>query len=138
MVAQNEVILDNNVPGIGTHLAVDTTNQFVYWIHFTTDTNYKIYKTTYGGETSQIGQDQTGSVNNVDIAEGNGYFYILDSSSSEIRKYNKTTHAIASTIPFASEITGIIVVAGKCLLFTFIYQQMLFSRYYNFVFFLSY
>ena len=132
VVAQNEVTLDNNVPGIGTHLAVDTTNQAVYWIHFTTDTNYKIYKTTYGGETSQIGPDQTGSVNNVDIAEGNGYFYILDSSSSEIRKYDKTTHTISSTIPFTSEITGIIVVAGKCLLSAFIYQQMSVLHFFSF------
>ena len=78
------------------------------------ETNYKIYKTTYEGNTTQIGPDQTGTINTVDIAEGNGYFYILDTSSSEIRKYDKTTDTVASTISLAHEITRMIVVTGKC------------------------
>lgn len=113
MTNKIEVTIDDNVTGIGTHLAVDTTNKIVYWILFTVETSYKIYKTTYEGQTTQIGLDQTGSINNIDIAEGNGYFYILDSSSSEIRKYDKTTDTVASTISLPHEVTRIIVVAGK-------------------------
>ena len=108
-----EVTIDDGETGIGTHLAVDTTNKTVYWILFTVETNYKIYKTTYEGHTTQIGPDQTGSINTIDIAEGNGYFYILDSTSYEIRKYDKATDLVASTISLAYEVTRIIVVAGK-------------------------
>lgn len=106
--------LHDNPSGIGTHLAVDTTNKTVYWVLFTLETNYKIFKTTYEGHTTQIGPDQTGTFHTVDIAEGNGHFYILDTTSSEIRKYDKTTDTVVSTISIPHEITRIIVVAGKC------------------------
>ncbi|CAB4040223.1 Hypothetical predicted protein, partial [Paramuricea clavata] len=105
--------INDNPPGIGTHLAVDTVNRIVYWILFTAETSYKIYKTTYDGQTSQIGSDQTGSVTTVDIAEGNGYFYILDSMNSEVSKYNKTTDMIVSTISLSSGAKRIIVVVRK-------------------------
>jgi hypothetical protein len=105
--------IDDNPPGIGTHLAVDTVNKIVYWILFTAETNYRIYKTTYDGQTSQIGSDQTGSVTTVDIAEGDGYFYILDSMTSEVSKYNKTTDMVVSTISLSSGAERIIVIAGK-------------------------
>ena len=105
--------IDDNPPGIGTHLAVDTVNKIVYWILLTAETNYRIYKTTYDGQTSQIGSDQTGSVTTVDIAEGDGYFYILDSMTSEVSKYNKTTDMVVNTISLSSGAERIIVVAGK-------------------------
>ena len=106
------VTLNDDIAGIGTHLAIDTANKVVYWIHFTTDTTYKIYKTTYGGETTQIGVDQTGSLTAVDIGQGNGYFYILNSVTKEISKYDKTNDAIASTISLPTGVTRMIVLAG--------------------------
>ncbi len=105
--------INDDIPGIGTHLAVDAVNKIVYWFHFTTDTNYKIYKTTYNGQTSQIGPDQTGSLTSVDIAEGNGYFYILDLIKSEVRKYDKTTETIVSTISLSPGAARMIVITGK-------------------------
>ena len=110
----NEVILHDDIRGIATHLTVDTANKTVYWILFTTETNYKILKTTYDNQTSQIGPDQTGTVDSVDIAVGFGHFYVLDSGG--IRKYNKTTNTLAETISLPSEATGMIVLAGKQLL----------------------
>ncbi|CAB4024592.1 Hypothetical predicted protein, partial [Paramuricea clavata] len=103
--------INDNPPGIGTHLAVDSVNKTVYWILFTADTSYKIYKTTYDGQTSQIGSDKTGTVTTVDIAEGDGYFYILDSTTSEVSKYNKTTDMVVSTISLSPGAERIIVVA---------------------------
>ncbi|CAB4017929.1 RNA-directed DNA polymerase from mobile element jockey [Paramuricea clavata] len=105
--------INDNPPGIGTHLAVDTVNRSVYWILFTAETSYKIYKTTYDGQTSQIGSDQVGSVTTVDIAEGDGYFYILDSMTSEVSKYNKATEILVNTISLSPGAERMIVVADQ-------------------------
>ena len=105
--------LHDSIRGIGTHLTVDTKNRVVYWILFTKESEYKIYKTTYAGQTSQIGANQTGNVNDVDIGEGNGYFYILDSASSEIRKYNKTSDTFVSRISISPGAKRMIVVTGR-------------------------
>ncbi|XP_028416721.1 pro-epidermal growth factor-like [Dendronephthya gigantea] len=102
--------LHNSIIGIGTHLALDTVNKTVYWILFTSDTNYKILKTTYDGQTSQIGIDQSGGVTTVDIADGNGYYYILDTTTSEIDKYDKSTDTVAATISLSTKATRIIIV----------------------------
>jgi chloramphenicol O-acetyltransferase len=108
-----EETLHDSISGIGTYLTVDTKNKWVYWILFTSENNYKIFKTTYTGQTSQIGADQTGSVGDVDIAQGDGYFYILDSASSEIKKYNKTTETMVSAISISPGAERIIVVTGR-------------------------
>ena len=113
MLEDTKQILHDNIPGIGTHLAVDTENRTVYWVLFTAETTYKIYKTTYTGETTQIGQDQTGSISRVDIAVGNGYFYILDSDASEVRKYNQTTGTLDTRISISPGAERIIAVTGR-------------------------
>ncbi|XP_028415948.1 pro-epidermal growth factor-like isoform X3 [Dendronephthya gigantea] len=102
--------LHSGVNEIGTHLALDTVNKTVYWILFTTDTNYKILKTTYDGNTSQIGTDQSGGIKTVDIADGNGYYYILDTTTSQIDKYDKSTDTVAATISLSTKATRIIIV----------------------------
>ncbi|XP_028413538.1 pro-epidermal growth factor-like, partial [Dendronephthya gigantea] len=106
-------ILHFGVNEIGTHLALDTVNKTVYWILFTTDSNYKILKTTYDGLTSQIGTDQSGGITTVDIADGNGYYYILDTITSQIDKYDKSTNTVAATISLSTEATRMIVVSDK-------------------------
>ena len=111
LVNDTEVTLHSQISGIGTHLTLDTTNNVVYWVLFTVESNYKIYKTTYNGTTSQIGPDQVGSIDSVDIAVGIEYLYILD--SEEIKKYNKTTDTIAETISLRSKAKRMIFLAGK-------------------------
>ena len=106
-------ILHDGIAGIGTHLALDTASKTVYWILFTTDTNYKIIKTTYEGQTSQIGTDQTGGVTAIDIAEGIGYYYILDTTTSKISKYDKLSDTLVGTISLSTEAIRFIVVTGK-------------------------
>ena len=82
-------------------------------------------KTTYSGATSQIGADQTAqSFNDVDIAQGDEYIYILDSASSEIRKFNKTTETMVSTISISPEVQRIIVVTGR-------YRLQLIKQYFE-------
>ena len=49
----------------------------------------------------------------MDIAEGDGHFYILDSDSSVVRKYDKTTDTIVATIPVSSGAERMIVVNGR-------------------------
>ncbi|XP_028415959.1 fibrillin-1-like [Dendronephthya gigantea] len=109
--------LHDSITGIGTHLVLDTVNKTVYWVLFTSDSNYKILKTTYDGQTSQIGTDQSGGITTVDIADGNGYYYVLDSTTSQIFKYDKSTDTMAAKISLSTEATRIVIAAdvNECL-----------------------
>ena len=106
-------IMDNGVAGISTHLTVDETNTIVYWIHFTSETAYRIYKTSYDGASQQIGSG-SGQTNNIYIAEGEGFYYILDSSNLNIAKYTKSSNFLTSTITLPSGTKRMIMVNGKC------------------------
>ena len=88
-------------------------NKTIYWVLFTSDSHYKIFKTTYDGQTSQIGTDKTGGIATVDVAAGIGYYYILDSTTSQIFKYDKSTDTVVTRISISTEATRIIVVTGK-------------------------
>ena len=108
-------IMDDGVAGISTHLTVDETNKIVYWIHFTSETAYKIYRTPYDGASQQIGSG-SGQTNNIYIAEGEGFYYILDSSNLNIAKYNKSSDFLTNTITVSSGTRRMIMVIGKCVL----------------------
>ena len=111
-------IMDDGVAGISTHLTVDETNKIVYWIHFTSETAYKIYKTPYDGASQQIGSG-SGLTSNIYITEGEDFYYILDSSNLNIAKYNKSSNLLTSTITVPSGTKRMIMVIGKCV-FNFI------------------
>ena len=106
-------IMDDGVAGISTHLTVDETNKIVYWIHFTSETAYKIYKTPYDGASQQIGSG-SGLTSNIYITEGEDFYYILDSSNLNIAKYNKSSNFLTSTITVPSGTKRMIMVIGKC------------------------
>ena len=105
-------IMDDGVAGISTHLTVDETNKIVYWIHFTSETAYKIYKTPYDGASQQIGSG-SGLTSDIYITEGEDFYYILDSSDSNIKKYNKSSDSVTSFITVPSGTKRIIVAKGK-------------------------
>ena len=105
--------MDDGVAGISTHLTVDETNKIVYWIHFTSETAYKIYKTPYDGASQQIGSG-SGQTSNIYITEGEDFYYILDSSNLNIAKYNKSSNLLTSTITVPSGTRRMIMVIGKC------------------------
>ena len=111
-------IMDDGDPGIGTHLTIDETNRVVYWIHFTSENHYNIYKTPYDGASQQIGSG-TGQTSNIYITEGEDFYYILDSSDSNIKKYNKISNFSTSTITVPSGTKRMIMIIGKCV-FNFI------------------
>ena len=106
-------IMDDGVAGISTHLTVDETNKIVYWIHFTSETAYKIYKTPYDGASQQIGSG-SGLTSNIYITEGEDFYYILDSSNLNIAKYTKSSNFLTSTITLPSGTKRMIMVNGKC------------------------
>ena len=106
-------IMDNGVSGISTHLTIDETNKMVYWIHFTSETAYKIYKTPYDGASQQIGSG-SGQSSDIYITEGEDFYYILDSFDSNIKKYNKSSDSVTSTITVPSGTKRMIMVIGKC------------------------
>ena len=112
------VIMDDGVPGISTHLTVDETNKIVYWIHFTNDIPYKIFKTPYDGASQELGSG-SGQTSNIYITEGEDFYYILDSSNLNIAKYNKSSNLLTSTITVPSGTRRMIMVIGKCV-FNFI------------------
>ena len=105
-------VMDNGVPGISTHLTIDETKKIVYWIHFTSETAYKIYKTPYDGASQQIGSG-SGLTSNIYITEGEDFYYILDSSDSNIKKYNKSSDSVTSFITVPSGTKRIMVATGK-------------------------
>ena len=107
------VIMDDGVPGISTHLTVDETNKIVYWIHFTNDIPYKIFKTPYDGASQELGSG-SGQTSNIYITEGEDFYYILDSSNLNIAKYNKSSNLLTSTITVPSGTKRMIMVIGKC------------------------
>ena len=111
-------IMDDGVPGISTHLSVDETNKIVYWIHFTNDIPYKIFKTPYDGASQELGSG-SGQTSNIYITEGEDFYYILDSSNLNIAKYNKSSNLLTSTITVPSGTKRMIMVIGKCV-FNFI------------------
>ena len=106
-------IMDDGVPGISTHLSVDETNKIVYWIHFTNDIPYKIFKTPYDGASQELGSG-SGQTSNIYITEGEDFYYILDSSNLNIAKYNKSSNLLTSTITVPSGTRRMIMVIGKC------------------------
>ena len=106
-------IMDDGVPGISTHLSVDETNKIVYWIHFTNDIPYKIFKTPYDGASQELGSG-SGQTSNIYITEGEDFYYILDSSNLNIAKYNKSSNLLTSTITVPSGTKRMIMVIGKC------------------------
>ena len=111
-------IMDDGVAGISTHLTVDETNKIVYWIHFTNDIPYKIFKTPYDGASQELGSG-SGQTSNIYITEGEDFYYILDSSNLNIAKYNKSSNFLTSTITVPSGTKRMIMVIGKCV-FNFI------------------
>ena len=115
--------MDDGVAGISTHLTVDETNKIVYWIHFTSETAYKIYKTPYDGASQQIGSG-SGQSSDIYITEGEDFYYILDSFDSNIKKYNKSSDSVTSTITVPSGTKSIIMVIGKCVFNFLIYYTM--------------
>ena len=106
--------LHDNPRGKSSHLAVDHDNQTIYWILFSDETDYSVKKTTYDGQTT----DQfsgTGATSDVDITQGNGYFYILYSTTSVIKKYDKSTGTLVDTLPAPKVTERIHLITGKCI-----------------------
>ena len=118
---ENETILDDNVTRTGTHLAVDTTNKTstVYWILFTSEANYKIYKTIImRAKQHRLDLIKRGVLTIQILLRGMVTFISLIQplhvvKALEIRKYDKATDTVASTISLAHEISRIIIVAGR-------------------------
>ena len=106
-------VVDSGRSGFSTHLALDVSNKTIYSIHFSAETTYNIYKTSYDGVSTRIISDQTGLVSNVDITVGENYFYVLDSANSEINRYNKSSDTFDQKIVVSSGTKKVIIVVGK-------------------------
>ena len=83
--------LNDATTGISTHLSVDVSNKMIYWIHFTNETSYDVYKTTYNG-SSWVIDSGVRTNDNLDITQGAKYCYIKDSIAAKINTYDKETN----------------------------------------------
>ena len=83
----------------------------IYSVHFEVSENYQVYKTTYDGVSQNI-LNGSSSSSDVDITEGDGYYYILDSTSSIIKKYDKTTDMKIDELPIYGEVKQIFLFTG--------------------------
>ena len=101
-----------NANSSSIRLTVDRLNRIIYWISFNGDNSLILRKTDYSGNTivitSSFGENGRPAVTQI----GN-YFYVLDSTQSVIRKYDKTTDAIVQNITVYGGVTDIIGANGK-------------------------
>ena len=105
-------ILHDTPLGISTHVAVDSDSKMLYWIHYTAETEYTVYKTSYGGQSTIIIRGE-GDSTDIDITVGMDSFYILDSSKATITKYDKETHLKVSALSIAQTSGSILLIKGK-------------------------
>ncbi|CAB3992803.1 mucin-4-like isoform X1 [Paramuricea clavata] len=98
-----------NANSSSIRLTIDRLNQIIYWISYNTESNsLMLRKTDYNGNTTVI----TGSFaqsGRPAITQIGDYYYVLDSTQSIIRKYDKATDTVVQSITVyggATEIIG--------------------------------
>ena len=105
--------LHSDPSGISTHLAVDSDEECVYWIHylFGNANDFTLYKTSYDNMTTQV---LTGSRSNtnIDVTVGDGYYYLLDSTTSKIEQYSKDNDSLVGAFSIGGGTKRIFLVEG--------------------------
>ena len=101
-----------NANSSSIRLTVDRLNQIIYWISYNGDSSLILRKTDYSGNTTVI-TSSFGKNGRPAITQIGDYFYVLDSTQSVIRKYDKATDAIVQNITVYDGATDIIGANGK-------------------------
>ena len=97
--------------GISTHVSVDPDNKMIYWIHYTQETSYTVYRTTYSGQTISLFTGK-GDSRNIDVTVGMDSFYILDSAETKITRYKKNNNSKISILPVGATTKRIVLIEG--------------------------
>lgn len=93
-------------------LTVDRLNQIIYWISYNADGSLILRKTDYSGNTTVI-TSSFGHSGRPAITQIGGYYYVLDSTQSIIRKYDKSTDEVVQNITVYDGAAEIIGTNGK-------------------------
>jgi hypothetical protein len=122
-ITSGEVRTLYNANSSSIRLTIDRLNQIIYWISYNTESNSLLLrKTDYNGNTTVI----TGSFaqsGRPAITQIGDYYYVLDSTQSIIRKYDKATDTVVQNITVYGGATEIIGTNGKCIIgITVLYQ----------------
>lgn len=122
-ITSGEVRTLYNANSSSIRLTIDRLNQIIYWISYNTESNsLMLRKTDYNGNTTVI----TGSFaqsGRPAITQIGDYYYVLDSTESIIRKYDKATDTVVQNITVYGGATEIIGTNGKCIVgITVLYQ----------------
>jgi hypothetical protein len=122
-ITSGEVRTLYNANSSSIRLTIDRLNQIIYWISYNTESNtLMLRKTDYNGNTTVI-TDSFAQSGRTAITQIGDYFYVLDSTQSIIRKYDKATDTVVQNITVYGGATEIIGTNGKCIVgITVLYQ----------------
>ena len=104
--------LDDATFGISTHVSVDSENKMVYWVHYTAETSYTVYRTSYAGQTSSLFTG-SGDSRDIDVTVGMDSFYILVSLKAEVTRYNKDNNSKISALSVGDTTERIVLIEGR-------------------------
>ena len=107
-ITSGEVRTLYNAQSSSIRLTVDRQNQMIYWVSYNADHSLMLRKTDYSGNTTLI-TSSFGASGQPAVTHIGDYYYVLDSTESIFRKYNKTTDTVVQNITVyggAREIIG--------------------------------
>ena len=98
-------------------LAVDSENEIIYWVNYT-DVSYALIGTFYNG-TTIILKEYNGTTTSVKIAVGEKDFYVLDSPTGRIDRFDRENRTFQDYFVVADTPTDLTVVQGELKLYSF-------------------
>ena len=111
-ITNNDLRTLYNANSSSIRLTVDRLNQMIYWISYNPDSSLMLRKTDYSGNTTVI-SSSFGKSGSPAITQLGGCYYVLDSTRSIIRKYDKTSDTVVQNITIYGGVTDIIGTNGR-------------------------
>ena len=98
-------------------LAVDSENEIIYWVNYT-DVSYALIGTFYNG-TTIILKEYNGTTTSVKIAVGDKHFYVLDSPTGRIDRFDRENRTLQDYFVVADSPSDLTVVQGELKIYSF-------------------
>ncbi len=122
-ITSGEVRTLYNANSSSIRLTVDRLNQIIYWISYNADGSLMLRKTDYSGNTTLI-TSSFGQSGRPAVTQIGDYYYVLDSTESIIRKYDKTNDTVVQNITVYGGATDIIGTNGMwTIILIYIYKN---------------
>ena len=101
-----------NANSSSIRLTLDRRNRIIYWISYNPDKTLMLRKTDYNGNTTVI-SSSFGQSGRPAITQIGNYYYVLDSTQSVVRKFDKATDTIVQNFIVFAGAKEIIGTNGK-------------------------